>query len=148
MGICQSSPNLTNINNYPLFSFNGLITKAYVCDIYDGDTITCIFKFNGQDNRFKIRMYGYDSPEMKPPLGTNKKEEKERDKIIENALLAKKYLAELILNKWIILECGNFDKYGRILGKIKINKNDESYVNDDMISKGHGYPYFGKTKKN
>jgi endonuclease YncB( thermonuclease family) len=51
----------------------------------------------------------------------------------------------LILNKWVILECGNFDKYGRILGKIKINKNDKLYINDDMINKGYGY--FGGTKK-
>jgi endonuclease YncB( thermonuclease family) len=73
MGICQSSSNLTNFNNYPLFSFNGLITKAYICDIYDGDTVTCIFKFNNQYNKFKIRMYGYYAPEMKPSKSIEEK---------------------------------------------------------------------------
>jgi endonuclease YncB( thermonuclease family) len=49
----------------PLFSFNGQIKEVYVCDVYDGDTFTCIFKLEGKAYKFKCRMMGYDSPEIR-----------------------------------------------------------------------------------
>ena len=53
------------------FTYAGLLTKAKVVDVYDGDTITIVFYHNGQPIKDSFRMLGYDSPEMKP----RKKEE-------------------------------------------------------------------------
>ena len=40
-----------------------------------------------------------------------------------------------------------FDKYGRLLGTVKLNHSDKKTVNDIMVEEGHGYPYYGGTKK-
>lgn len=139
----DKSLDLSTIDNIQLFSYNNMIFNAYVCDIYDGDTITCIFKYHDTYNKYKIRMLGYDSPEMKPSTDMN---ENKRNKIITDAKKAKAYLENLILNKWIILECGKFDKYGRILGKIKLDNSDKLYINELMVNNGFGIPYFGGKK--
>ncbi len=101
------------------------------------------FLLNKHPVKFKIRMDGYDSPEMKPPLS-----QVNRDKEIKEANKAKAELEKLVLNKVIDLECGKWDKYGRLLGKIYVNINNKKvYVNEYMIKNGFGYPYDGGTKK-
>jgi endonuclease YncB( thermonuclease family) len=40
------------------------------------------------------------------------------------------------MNKIVYLECLGSDKYGRILGKIFLNKNDEKCVNDIIVETG------------
>jgi hypothetical protein len=42
--------------------------------------------------------------------------------------------------------CGDFDKYGRLLVKVW-NMVDEKSINDIMVEENHGRPYFGKTKE-
>ena len=51
------------------------------------------------------------------------------------------------MNKVIEVHCGDFDKYGRVLGTIYVNESDEQSINDLMIANGHGYAYDGGTKK-
>jgi len=131
-------------DNIEIFSFKNQVHIAKIVDCYDGDTITCVFKHNGSYFKFKIRMLGYDSPEMKP---SKKIPEEEREKIKELAIVAKKRLEELILNKNVYIFCDDFEKYGRILGTIKITLDDEKSVNDIMLEEGHGYSYNGGTKK-
>lgn len=129
--------NKMNNESLPLFSLNGHRTHAKVVDVYDGDTCTIIFKWEGKYRKFKCRCYGYDSPEMKPRLNIENREE-----IINNAKLAKDRLIEL--TKGIIkIECLDFDKYGRLL--VKLYKND-SLINSIMVEEGHGYIYHGGTK--
>lgn len=89
-------------------------------------------------------MYGYDSPEMKP---SKKIPEAEREIIKQNARIAKKRIEDLILDKCVYLYCMEFDKYGRLLGNIKLDHNDEKTVNDIMINEGYGYPYYGDIKQ-
>lgn len=127
-------------NCTPMFSFDGEVHLAKVVDCYDGDTVKCVFKHNGKYQRFSVRMYGYDTPEMRP---STKIPKEERDSIIKSAHEAKERLCELILNKFVTLECKQFDKYGRLLGVLNI---DDMCVNDKMVEEGHGKPYFGKTK--
>jgi len=117
-----------------LFSLEGNRYVAKCIDVYDGDTITVIFKFNHKYQQFKIRMMGYDSPEIR----TRNKEEK------KEGLKAKKVLADEILDELIDLECHEFDKYGRLLGTIYI---DGRNINQFMIDEGYGYKYMGGTKK-
>lgn len=131
---------LNNINSddISIFSLNGYSTQAKVVDVYDGDTCTIVFKWEGKYRKFKCRCYGYDSPEMKPRLNIEN-----RDEIKENAVKAKERLIEL--TTYIVrVECMDFDKYGRLL--VKLYKNNNSLINDIMINEGHGYVYHGGTK--
>ena len=131
---------LNNINSddISIFSLNGYSTQAKVVDVYDGDTCTIVFKWKGKYRKFKCRCYGYDSPEMKPRLNIEN-----RDEIKENAVKAKERLIELTADI-VRVECMDFDKYGRLL--VKLYKNNNSLINDIMINEGHGYVYHGGTK--
>jgi endonuclease YncB( thermonuclease family) len=129
-------------SNTPFFNFCGEVHLAKVVKCYDGDTIHCIFKISEIYRQFKIRMYEYDAPEMKPSKLLNN-----RDQIKNDAIMAKMKLEELILNKYVYLFCKGLDKYGRILGIIKINKDDVKSVNDIMLEGGFGYEYYGGTKQ-
>jgi hypothetical protein len=55
-----------NPDSVPLFHFGTKPFKARVVDVYDGDTCTILFKYHGINVKHKIRLYGYDSPEIKP----------------------------------------------------------------------------------
>lgn len=150
------------IDDYPLFSFENLITKGKVVHNYDGDTVDLLFINNSNIIHVKARLFGYDSPEMKVS-----KSDPDRESKIKKANQAKDKLWELcakcsfnksnnyhenILNIW----CHEFDKYGRLLvtlfePDIEFNNNnfDEAFklsINFKMIQDGNGYPYYGGTK--
>lgn len=141
--IIETNDELNLYNDCDFFSFSGEVHLAKVVSCYDGDTFYCIFKHNDNYKKFKIRTYGYDSPELKP---SKLIPENERQEIKKKAKAAKYRLEELILNKNIFVFCKEFEKYGRILADIKLTLNDTKTINDIMIEEGHGYPYFGKTK--
>lgn len=132
-----------DIDKTPYFSFKGKIFNARCCSVYDGDTFTALFIYNGEFIKYKCRCYGYDSPEMKPLLSKLNREEE-----IQLAHKAKERFIELVeksKNNLIRIECLDFDKYGRILVNV-YNGVDKQSINDIMISEGHGKPYFGGTK--
>ena len=54
-------------NKLELYSLQGNF-RAKVVDVYDGDTITIVIFNKFSFEKHKLRMYGYDSPEMKPKL--------------------------------------------------------------------------------
>ena len=140
---------LANKDNTPIFSFNGLITYAKAVDFYDGDTFNIIISYYDLLYHFKARMYGYDSPEMKPLLSLENREE-----VKKNAIKSKDRLIELVGNReFFKVYCHEFDKYGRLLVSIFLNDSDSVYdfkqtINNQMINEGHGYSYYGGTKKN
>lgn len=128
----------------PKFSLEGITKICKVVDIYDGDTCRVVFNHNGVINKWNVRMQGYDSPEMRPS-----KSKPNRNEIKIKAKQSKEYLKSLIANKdnkLVYLKCGKFDKYGRLLGEIFIDLEDEQSVNDMMITNGYGYKYDGGTK--
>lgn len=47
----------------------------------------------------------------------------------------------------VYIKCRKFDKYGRLLGKIYIDKNNNISVNELMIQNNYGYIYNGRTIK-
>jgi endonuclease YncB( thermonuclease family) len=131
----------------PLFSFKDKVIIARVVDVYDGDTFTALFEYNGEIMKYKCRAMGYDCAEMKP-----RKDDPNRDQEKALALKAKKRFIELMGGEdtMIQMKCLEFDKYGRILtyvyplhGDIQ---NDES-INNAMIHEGHGKAYSGGTKE-
>lgn len=142
----QSQTNLEELNTYdkktPKFTLKNMYKICRIVDVYDGDTVRGVFEHNGQYNKWTIRMYGYDSPEMKPS-----RKLENRLEIKAKALEAREYLKSLILNQNVYLHCLDFDKYGRVLANIYTPNLQPQSVNDHMVEIGHGYAYYGGTKK-
>lgn len=122
-------------NSTPLFSLNGRKFTAKVVDVYDGDTITCVFKLYGKYYKWKCRISHIDTPEMK----TKNKEEKER------AIIVRDILREMILNKIIILHCYDYDKYGRLLVEFDL-PNTQTRIHQWLLDNNYGKKYEGGTK--
>jgi len=142
-------------DKYKIFSLKGVITYGKIISNYDGDTADCILIHNDNFLRYKVRFYGYDSPEMKPPLNI-----KDRDDIKKRAVEAKKRLWKLCSGlddindkyhkKIIKIVCDDFDKYGRLLITAYDFDTDklefDNSINEIMIKENHGYSYFGGKK--
>ena len=128
-----------NHQNVELFSLKGNKYPCRIVSVYDGDTCTALFKMNKNYVKFKIRMLGYDSPEMKPRLNVENREQIKRE-----AEAAKQALITKTKDRQVILHCSHWDKYGRLLGTLYV---DNININNWMISSGYGYPYNGGTKK-
>ena len=137
-------------DNIDAFKFDNCSKYCRVLDVYDGDTITVGIIFERKPYRVKVRMYGYNSPEIRPKLNVEN-----RNEIIKKAKQARDILRMLILNKIVIIriEEGTWDKYGRLLGTIFIKRNNNCFssfnlnVNHYMIENRYGYKYNGRTKK-
>ena len=126
------------------FSFKDRIFYGYPTNIYDGDTFSLLFVYKDEVIKYRCRCTGYDSPEMKPSLSNQN-----RDNEKALAHKAKERLIELLEKhetKMIKVKCGDFDKYGRLLIEIW-NMVDNESINEIMIKEGHGKPYNGGTKE-
>jgi endonuclease YncB( thermonuclease family) len=125
--------------NTPTYTLSGKRCRGKILKVYDGDTLWIALPFpENQIFKYKARLFGYDSPEMKPS-----KDDSDRKEIINRAILAKKRLEELTHEGVLDIELLEYDKYGRIL--IKIYKNGVC-LNDQMVKEGFGKPYFGGRK--
>ena len=119
--------------NIPRFSLNGRTFTAKCVKVYDADTIHVVFSLSGQLHRFICRLAHIDAAELKSTGEENRVAIEGRD-----------YLRDLILNQLIIIECGKFDKYGRVLVTITFNNEN---VNDLLVSKNYAYKYNGREKQ-
>lgn len=120
--------------NVPYFTFRGKQFVATPCHIYDGDTFSVVFQYRGEWIKYRCRCLGYDSPEMKPRLDAPGRDEEK-----ESAQKAKMRLSELLHkhpSKKVRIECGDFDKYGRILVTVW-NQVDPLSINQQMLQEGH-----------
>ena len=149
MGNCITNIALSRstFENTKEYTLEGLNKIGKVIKVYDGDTLWVAINIHHNIYKFKVRMLGYDSPEMKPRLNTPNREQE-----IQAAKKAKEYIEELVLNKNVLVEFSKYDKYGRPLCKLYINKcvfcsKIKLCVNDLMIEKGYGYEYNGGKKK-
>lgn len=116
------------------FSLEGEIYFARVVKVYDGDSITVVFKYNGVYRKWTCRMSGIDTPELRNSCVGEKQE----------AIKARDFLRALILDKVVEIRCGDFDKYGRLL--VTVYK-DEKCVNDLLIDDGYAVAYDGGKKQ-
>ena len=144
--ICRKNSNPEALGEFdkktPKFSLKDSFKMCKIVDVYDGDTVRGVFENNGVYNKWTIRMFGYDSPEIRPS-----RKLKNRDEIKRKAKESRDYLKSKILGKTIFLHCLDFDKYGRVLGNIYSDEFGQKSINDHMIEMNYGYPYFGGTKK-
>lgn len=150
-------------NNIDYLSFNNEILSGKVVDVYDGDSIKLVMPFimkssvtsqskNKIYNHFfkpkeiiqlykwNCRLKGIDTPEIR----TRNLKEKEfgfevRDK-----------LREKILNNILIIKCGVFDKYGRLLVTLYETNDDlkkENSINKWLIDNNYANEYNGGRKQ-
>jgi len=106
--LLQSISDKTNI---PFFSFEGKYDIGFITKCYDGDTIHAVIIMQDTAYRFHCRLSGIDTAEIR----SSNKEEK------EFAVKTKDYLCSLILQQYIWIEFGVFDKYGRLLVTLYMN---------------------------
>ncbi|WP_396189535.1 thermonuclease family protein [Flavobacterium sp.] len=116
------------------FSLKDMIIDAKVVSVYDGDTITIVFKLFENYYKWSCRLDGIDTPELK----TKNIDEK------QEAIRARDYLRSIIMNKIVSITCGDFDKYGRLLVTVFYNNDN---VNNRMIQSGYAKSYHGGTKE-
>jgi len=144
MELLKSDLDTCTTKNTPFFTF---ACKEFLCkciSVYDGDTITVAFKpFSNVENtnvgsiyKYNIRLAGIDTPEIR----TKNPDEKKR------AIVIRDKLREKILNKFVFIKCGKFDKYGRLLGDVYDEKKTE-HINKWLIDNGFAYAYDGGTKQ-
>lgn len=117
-------------------------TRAKVIDVYDGDTVTIaaelVVSSGGWQRRtdvyqLPLRLNGIDCAEIKGKTEAEK----------QRAVLARDALREKVLGKMVDLEEVKLEKYGRLLGTIKLGSED---ISQWMLTEGHAVPYDGGTK--
>jgi len=120
----------STVENTQKFTFKNLNCKAKVLSVYDGDTVQLAIPFKGTffENIFnvKCRLVEINAPEMK---GIEK----------ERGIKSRDYLSNLILNKIVTVECGAYEKYGRLLVTIYHNGIN---INKDLVKNGFAKNYF------
>jgi len=133
---CGNDDN-PEINWKDTIPFTVPIKGGKVIKVYDGDSITIAAKFPFENSllyRFSIRLNGIDTPEI------NGKNDDEK----EAAKNARDALSNLILNKYVILQNVDNEKYGRILADVYLG---DLHINDWLVRERYAVRYDGGTKK-
>jgi len=134
----KNKKRLENLDDADEFTLENKILKCKIIDIYDGDTLTFIFKFGDNFYKNRLRLSGIDCPEIR----TKNKLEKEA------GYKAKKYLQNLVLGKIVWIKFDKNDKYGRSMGWIYLDeKMKTENINSQMIVSGLAYEYNGEKKQ-
>lgn len=118
------------------FGFDGEVKEAKVVSVYDGDSCRVVFPVLRKLYKFNCRIKGVDTPELR----TKNKKEK------AYGLLVRDKLKEKILNKVVWIECGDFDKYGRLLIDIKNPLLEGEKISEWLINNKYAMKYSGGTK--
>ncbi len=120
---------------YETFTWTGSSVPARVLSVYDGDTVTLGFRMADRLVKFKGRLMGIDTPELR----SKNPEEKAL------ALKAKKILEDLILHKNVYVWFAGNDKYGgRAL--VYLYTKDWINVSSYMLKNAPCNKYDGGTK--
>jgi endonuclease YncB( thermonuclease family) len=140
----------------PYYSLKNQTKLCRVMSVYDGDSITIATIVNEVPTMFKCRLEGIDTPELKPRLGIERRQEH-----IQRAKKARNRVAQLITDcdiplesdqnkldiaansKLIQVKCGDFDKYGRLLINIP---HESQTVSQILIQEKLANVYGGGTK--
>ena len=120
---------------------SGKTVPIRVYKAYDGDTCSCLFKFNGNSYKYKgMRLTGIDTPEMR---GSS-------PEVKDIAICARNRLRELVLDqRGVTAQFGEFDKYGRPLVRIFRYYPDDNInvdINQLLINEKLAIAYDGGTK--
>ena len=119
-----------------------------VTDVYDGDTLTAIYIYQGAPLKIRLRIFGIDAPEIRKKGNTDLEK--------EAAIAVKNFVIKWLKNqdsKKLYLQISKFDKYGgRYIGDILVNVSDhkepaykslsETLLEADLVK-----PYTGSMKQ-
>lgn len=144
-----TNENIQNIQNFmedgndikweDTVEFTFPIVGGRVIKVYDADTITIASRLpynNSPLYRLSVRLNGIDTPEIK---GKDISQEEK-----ESAKNARDFLSNLILNKYVMLQNIESEKYGRILADVYMN---DIHLNSLLIKERYAVKYNGGTKK-
>lgn len=123
------------VEDAPNFSLEGYKTSGRIASVYDGDTVRIIFSFHRTFYKWNCRLAGIDTPELRT---SNAKEK-------EYGYKVRDILREKILNKVVSVECGKFDKYGRLL--VTITCDEDCCVNKWLVENKYALEYDGGKKQ-
>ena len=121
-------------NTVKPFTLEGVKIQGKVVKVYDGDTVHIVFPVFGKMYKWNCRISRIDTPELR----TKNEKEKKYGYIVKDILLKR------IMDKVVNVECGDFDKYGRLLVEIDDGEN----ISDWLISNRYAFEYDGGTKQN
>lgn len=85
--------------------FKGRRLLAYVVKVTDGDTLWCNMETEFGTRSLKIRIIGYDAPEL----------HSEDHLEARHGAACTAFVEHLLKGRMVILECGELDLYGRLL---------------------------------
>lgn len=140
----------------PEFTLKEMRLHGRLVDIIDGDSLVVILPILDGFYKYHVRINGIDTCEIKSKMEENKR----------LALMARTEILNLVtkqdfgydtdrkmiqekLNQdvyIIYLECGDFDKYGRLLADVYVNNSKEMCFADHLVDIGLAYRYTGDTK--
>ena len=156
-----------NMATIPEFSLNGKRLMGRVVSVYDGDTITVALNIFGAFYKFNVRLAGIDTCEMKSKDETLKKHainarnrllsiicNTSIDDINAKNLKARKDICALFDKQVVVvmLDCQEFDKYGRLLAKVYPIGSSPGLVtggediSETLVKEKLAYRYGGNTK--
>jgi endonuclease YncB( thermonuclease family) len=153
-----SKLNEFNLTNTPDFTLNGYKTPGRVVSVYDGDTMTVILPVFGSHYKFKVRLSGIDTCEIKSKdpklkeLAFNARKrllELVTRRPLRNEEVQTKAKTETLLNSecflvWVC--CKGEDKYGRLLCDVYQDDGTPRSFSQVLIDEKHAYVYNGETK--
>ncbi|MBP5638254.1 MAG: thermonuclease family protein, partial [Victivallales bacterium] len=87
--------------------------------VADGDTLTLR---DARGRKFKVRLYGIDSPESDQPMGRQAGAE----------------LARLVKGKNVRVLSNGLDRFGRTVGRVYLERQ---YINLEMVKRGFAWHY-------
>ncbi len=142
----------------PEFSLNDVKTYARVVSCYDGDSVGLVIPVFNTFYKFRIRVMGIDTCEMKSKNKGNKDlAVKARNRLLElitkqridsSVVNTKKHIDD-ILNKDVFLvyvHCLEFEKFGRVLAHVYEDESCTKNFADVLVEEKLAYRYMGDTK--
>jgi endonuclease YncB( thermonuclease family) len=145
--------------NTPQFTMNGVSLYGRICDVYDGDTVTLILEVDGTYRKFKARLNGIDTCELKSKSSKNRElAHKARSRLIElitdshntsttmypNKKDTKQLFEDNVYVVWV--KCYEFDKYGRVLVDLFLDEDCTKSFSEILNEEHLAYVYQGDTK--
>jgi len=131
----------------------GLVAYAKVVDVYDGDTVSAVFRHPRERfHTVKLRVRGIDAPELRPSRDTPA-----RDLHARAGAAARRRLLELApVGSVVVVECFGEDKYGRTLADVFVRprrrvcgwifRKKRTSVGQQLLEEGYVLAYDGGTK--
>jgi endonuclease YncB( thermonuclease family) len=131
----------------PFFSLKGHECQARVVSVYDGDTVTVVMELAKQFWKFKVRLAGIDTCEMKSKdLYIQNKAKEARNRLVE-LITGSKDTSDFETDEYLVwVNCKEMDKYGRVLADLYVPTKDSRSFSEVLLEEGLAYEYNGQTK--